>query len=286
MTPEEITAFLQAVAARPAQPTVEAVQSALAAWKRAALGDGDQEMAKNIWWLEQALKVQEHYLAAFRLLQERAFYKAWCELERVEVSLIVLERHKTRYWEDFRCDLIQEYTAKWQRLFPYKYFFSPEFIQVEKICSICKQPVRPRSFCGHRAGEIYNGEECLRIVTKLGAIGGIAIVDKPVQKYSVMFLRDEKDGTLDQYNYCLVEYAINALRAPFDGWEVGRTTRREPHEHFADLGKNDPCPCNSGKNYEDCCLHESGVLWPHWEFTFSVEPPDGVLKDVFIRGAS
>jgi len=283
MRPEEIASFLQAVAVRPAEPTAKDVRVALAQQKRGAVAAGDQALAKSIWCVEQALTIQQHYLEVFRLLQARAFYQAWCELERVEIALAALERHKTASWEDFRLDFIQEYTAKWQGLFPYKYFFSPEFIQVEKLCSICKKPVLPRSFCGHRVGEIYDGEECLRIVTKLGGIGGIAIVDKPVQKYSVLFLRDENNGTIDQYNYCLVEYAINALRAPFDGWEVERTTRRQPHAHFTDVGKNDACPCESGKTYEECCLQESGVVRPHFEFTFFVPPPDGVVHDMFIK---
>ena len=105
-----------------------------------------------------------------------------------------------------------------------------------------------------------------------------------MQKYSVLFLRDERNGTQkDQYNYSLVEYAIKALREPFDAWKVERTTRRQPHSRYADVGRNDPCPCDSGKKYKQCCLREAGVLRPHFQFSFAVQPPDSVLQDVFVN---
>jgi hypothetical protein len=76
MTPEDIASFLRAVVARPSTSTVEEVREALAQRKREAVAAADQALAKGIWCSEQALTVQEHYLAAFRLLQERAFYGA------------------------------------------------------------------------------------------------------------------------------------------------------------------------------------------------------------------
>ena len=207
-----------------------------------------------MWCLAQALAVQEHYLRAFGQLKAGEFYKAWCELEHTELALASLERHDTESWPEFHLDFVQVHTERWQSLFPYKMFVSPELLQNEKLCSICKRPVVPHAFCGHRVGEIYNGEMCYRIVTKLEALG-ISMVENPVQKYSVLFLNDEKTGQQrDQYNYVLVKYAISGLRNAFDGWDVERTTRRQPHSRFADVSRNDPCPCESGKKYKKCCL--------------------------------
>ena len=181
MTSEDIRPYLEALARRPGEPTLEAARGALARLKWVAVSAGDQAGAKSIWCLEQALAVQEHYLRAFRYLKDGEFYKAWCDLERTELALSALERHDTSSWADFRLDFIQHYTTKWQGLFPYRLFASPELVQTEKVCSICGQPVLPRSFCGHRVGEIYDGEMCHRIITKLEALG-IGIVDRPVQK--------------------------------------------------------------------------------------------------------
>jgi hypothetical protein len=110
-------------------------------------------------------------LRAFTQLKAGEFYDAWCELEKTELALANLERHDTASWHEFRLDFIQEHTARWQSLFPYKMFYSPELLHKEKVCSICQQVVVPHAFCGHRAGEIYNGELCYRIITKLDVLG-------------------------------------------------------------------------------------------------------------------
>lgn len=222
------------------------------------------------------LRIQEHYLRAFSQLKAGEFYPAWFELEQTEIALHNLERHDTGFWKEFHLDFIKEYTAKWQSLFPYKMFFSSEFLQAEKICSVCGQRVVPHAFCGHRVGEIYNGEMCYRTITKIEA-GGISFVDNPVQKYSVVFLDKAETGEQqDRYNYSLVQFAIGALRGPFAAWAVERTTRRQPHARFADVGPNDPCPCGSGNKYQGCCLLEPGVLRPHFEFLFDERPPADV----------
>jgi hypothetical protein len=228
MTPEEIRTYVKAVARRPVEPLLEQVREALAGMKRDAVAAGDQVAAKRIWCLAQALSVQDMYLRAFAHLKAGEFYLAWCDLEQTELALANLERHGTESWPEFRLDFIRAHTGRWQSLFPYKMFLSPEFLQTEKLCSICQRPVVPQAFCGHRVGEIYNGEMCYRIVTKLEVLG-VGMVENPVQKYSVVFLSDEKTGKQwDHYNYELVKYAISALREPFDAWEVEQTTRRQP----------------------------------------------------------
>lgn len=282
MTIDEIRAFLAAFARPPTTPSVEEVCAALAQYKLDALARGDQGEAKRLWCFETALLAQEQYLAAFGHLKGRAFYKAWCELERAERTLANLERHEKSSWNSFRLDFLQTNTAKWQSLFPYRMFYSPEILKRETVCSICQRPVLPQAFCGHRVGEIYNGELCHRIIKKAEVLG-ISIVDKPAQKYSVLFVGDKKAGIKDQYNYALVEFAISALHDPFDEWDVERTTRRQPHARYSHVGRNDPCPCQSRKKYKHCCLGEAGVLRPHFQFTFAKQPPDDVvLEERFI----
>jgi hypothetical protein len=157
-------------------------------------------------------------------------------------------------------------------------YLSPEIVEHEKKCNICGKIVSIRNPCGHEVGEIYNGEMCLRIVTKLDFLG-ISFVESPVQKYSVPFIKDEKTGqTADHYDYSLLRYLIKSLISPFDPWDVNWTKRRHPHSKFPNLGRNDKCPCGSGKKYRKCCLNEEGVLMPHCEFIFSNPPPPQTLS--------
>jgi hypothetical protein len=282
MTIESIRQYLASVKRRPAEPTPENVKEVLATAKAAAVELGDQDWAKAMWCLETALQIQNLYLQAFSELKDSKFYEAWCDLERAEIALASLERHDTSCWPDFRLGFIKAHIERWQSIFPYKMFISPGFIELEKTCSICGSIVTPRKPCGHITGEIYNGTQCFRIVTRMKVLE-VSFVEKPLQKYSVVFLTDPETGkSRDHYNYGVVRYAINALRGPFDGWDVEHTKRIQPHSRFSHLGRNDPCPCGSKKKYKKCCGPKEGILCPHEEFHFEVALPLGTPAEGFL----
>jgi hypothetical protein len=103
---------------------------------------------------------------------------------------------------------------------------------------------------------------------------GTAMTKEPVQKYSVVFLPDpDTGGFKDTYNYSVIRYLVDRLQSPFDGWTFDKTKMRHPHSRYSHVGRNEPCPCESGKKYKNCCLNESGVLRPHVQFHFSNPPP-------------
>lgn len=254
----------------------EDLRRSLSEHKARALAETKEGAAKEIWCLEQVLAVQRLYLGAFESLRAERYYEAWCSLDRVEISLHFLAPHAQHLMgrEDlYRLQFIREHTARLQSLYPYKVFISPEIIESEKKCSTCGQVVAIRRPCGHRVGEIYAGEMCIRIVSK-SKIVGTAFVKSPVQKYSVPFHIDPGTGaTVDQYDYSLVRYVARRLGSPLDGWKYEITKARHPHERFRHVGRNSPCPCDSGRKYKKCCLNEVGVLRPHYAFEFVVPPP-------------
>jgi len=173
-----------------------------------------------------------------------------------------------------------------ESIYPYRVFSSPEIVELEKECTICGQKVSPRHPCGHEVGEIYSGEICCRKVTKWELLS-IAMVENPVQKYSVAFLSDPKTGkSVDHYKYNLLEYLLPRIESAYDSWEVQDTTRLHPHGRFSFIGRNDLCPCGSGKKYKKCCLPKSGVLMPHKEFILPKAPPPHLNQDVIILDSS
>jgi hypothetical protein len=282
MTIQSVRHYLASVRQRPTEPTPERVEEFLAVAKAQAVERGDEDSAKSIWCLEQALTIQNLYLKAFSEMKAGKFYEAWCDLEEAEIALGSLEKHNTACWPEFRLGFIQAHIERWQSIFPYKMFLSPAFVELEKTCSICGNVVTPRKACGHITGEIYNGKQCLRVVTRMKVLE-VSFVEKPVQKYSVVFLNDPETGKpRDHYNYALVKYAIGALRSPFDGWDVEHTKRLQPHSRFSHLGRNDPCPCGSKKKYKKCCGPKEGVFYPHVEFSFEVPPPAYIPTEGFI----
>lgn len=276
MTLDDVVGLLRSADSRPPAED-EAIAAMLATSKEKAVADNDEAVAKQIWCLEQSLKSHRQYAESFRLLKAARYYDAWCELERLELTLKFLRPHFQDRFAEFRLDFIDRHCRRWQELFPYKIFMSPEIIEHEKVCSICRAPISIRNPCGHRVGEIYGGEMCCRIVTKPEFIG-TAFVKSPIQKYSVPFLVDPKTGqSSDHYNYKLVEYPIRRLASAFHEWEFAWTHRRHPHSRFTSFGRNDKCPCESGKKYKRCCLPEVGVLRPHIDFTFHVPPSPELL---------
>ncbi len=249
----------------------------LAAAKEASVLADDQSTAKRIWCLESAFFIQDGFISAFRSLKSHDYYDAWCTLERIEIRAGFLHPHLPDP-RPFRLDFIAEKTSAIQKLFPYKLFFSPELIELEKRCTICDDVVSIRKTCGHRVGQIYDGRLASRRVTDVKLLG-IAAVERPVQKYSVAFLSDPETGERrDQYDYSLVRFLSNGLASPFHGWRATETRARHPHRFFSHIGKHDACPCESGQKYKFCCFkNKQGVLRPHWEFEWEVEPPSSAL---------
>ena len=276
MTRSEIEAELRAVKVNFQTRDPKKLSGELRQLKQEAVGRKDESAAKELWCLQQALSIQETYLAAYAKLRDHEFYEGWRTLEQVENQLSHLVQHATWPLRDFEIDFIQDAVTRFQAQFPYVWFISPEMLISEKTCSICKQVVSIRKPC-HRVGDIYSGELCYRTVTKVEFLG-TAMTKDPVQKYSVMFLPDpEKGGFKDTYNYTAVRYLIDRLQSPFDGWSFVKTKTRHPHSRYSDVGRNDRCPCESGKKYKKCCLSESGVLRPHIQFTFANPPPKELL---------
>jgi len=233
--------------------------------------NNNQKQAKRIWCLEQILDIQNEYLFSYDDLKNYRFYDAWVKFEQIEIKLSNLKRHFKEKINNFYIKQIEEYTKKFQSLYPYKFFLSTGMVVKEKICSICGKRVNLRNHCGHEVGEIYNGEMCCRIINHIETITDVSLVESPVHKYAVAFFGTK--GNLDSYNYAALKYLIKHLESPFEKWNYELTTKRHPHEFFPNLNPNDNCPCNSGKKYIDCCKSEVGILMPHYQFIFYSPKP-------------
>lgn len=251
--------------------------------KQSALLANDQGMAKHIWCVEQALKVQQSFIQAYLNNKNNKCYEGWCDLERAEVGAHLLKKHlPPNLIIDYKIDFIVKQTEKFQSIYPYVYFMSPEFVKQKLYCSICDSRISIRNHCGHIPGEIYNGEFCGRVIKSM-QVAAIAMVKNPVQKYSVPFSTDPiTNKTVDHYNYALVQYLMRGLNSPFHSWDVVKTEARHPHSYYKDVGRNEKCPCGSDKKYKFCCLPTEGVLRPHYQFLFDVEPPPELLKREYI----
>ncbi|MBK7141485.1 MAG: SEC-C domain-containing protein [bacterium] len=101
----------------------------------------------------------------------------------------------------------------------------------------------------------------------------IALVNNPFQKYSVCFPSGATPSERgDRYDYAVLEYLMDRLKSPWHAWDVKNTTKWYPRSAFEEMEPGDFCPCNSGKNFGECCQSLPGVTLPHYHFTFAVSP--------------
>jgi len=244
---------------------INSLESAILNNKKLAVDENNQDLAKEYWILQQVFEANKYFISAFRFMKDGKYYEGWCDLEKAELRIHFLSRHYDPTNNEYKIKFINEQIPRFQSIFPYKVFYSTELLEKKIQCSICDAVITPRKRCEHIQGDIYNGEMCSRHITDAEFLG-IAIVQNPVHKYSVAFVSNEKGEKRDQYNYSFLKYLLNRLQSPFEFWDVDMSPRMHPHSNFNYVGRNDKCPCGSGKKYKKCCLQESGVLLPHAEF--------------------
>lgn len=248
------------------QFSLEVFYKELQGIKEQFLKDENQEQAKQLWVYQKIVEIHQSYIAAFNLLKDKSYYKAWCQLERIEIDFHNLKRHFVFNKELFYLWHIERSVKNLQIIFPYRIFASSEILKKKKKCSVCDKEISIRNSCGHVVGEIYNGEMCHRIVTESEVLG-ISLVENPGNKYSVMFLSDEKTGNqIDQYNYDTIDYLFDNINSPYEFWDLEVSQREIDKTYYGKVGRNDLCPCNSGKKFKHCCIKKIGEKYPHYEF--------------------
>lgn len=250
----------------------KATAAAIAKVRESANSKGDEALAKAAWILNEVAEAQDHYLRALQQIRRGEYYAGWCSLEQCEQRIHNLDRHFDERDDEFGIEFMRAHVSRFQELYPYGIFGSPEYIYKKITCGICSKPVTPRNSCGHLKGEIYQGHMCYHRIDEF-EIAAVALVSNPVQKYSVIGAAG--DDTDTNYNHTTVAYVAEALESPWDGWNFTRTKVRHPHAHFEDRDPSGPCPCESKANYEACCLPEAGVLRPHFQVHFDRPPRDG-----------
>ncbi|ABK61776.1 YecA family protein [Clostridium novyi] len=224
--------------------------------KQIYVRQNDQNKAKEIWCIQQVIKIKNHYINAFNNLKKKKYFEAWKDYERVEVEFTFLRRHFNYSNNLYNLEFIECYSRKFQKLFPYVLFMSRESIIKKSKCSICGKEISLRKSCGHKIGEIYNGEMCFRNVVDMEFLA-MAIVKNPADKFAVLFLKDK------EYDYSMLQNLINYLDNPYDKWDL--KILKELNPKYKNVGRNEKCPCGSQKKYKKCCLKNDNDKIEHYK---------------------
>lgn len=235
----------------------EQIMLAIDALLNNAQAENNNEKANYYWYLKEILCAQKGFVNAFDLITKRKYEDAWNEFDHVDISLGFIEENFPTSIESnkFNLGFISRMIKEYQKLFPYHHFLSREAIIKEEKCSICGQVIKLRHHCSHIPGKVYMGKLCLRKITNF-ELKAFAIVTDPFDKYAMIHI----DGK--EYNYGMLEYLLEVVHSPYTSFKV--EIRKEKNEEFINVGRNQLCPCGSGKKYKKCHLGTQEELHNHY----------------------
>lgn len=231
--------------------------------RMAAIKEQDEEKADYYWKTAVIYYVQSGYVSVYKLLKIRDYIKAWEALKQTDLQLMVLRQNYDfeRDPEDaYHLGFISNALHEFEKLFPYEYFICRECVVKKQRCSICGKDVSLRSDCGHIPGKVYMGEVCVHENIDFQYLGLKAARD-PFDKMEYLEPYQAEDF---KYNYGMLEGLMENLKSPYEYWEVEVVKEKNPE--YAKIGRNDKCPCGSGKKFKFCCMNdESKMMFEHYK---------------------
>lgn len=232
----------------------------------------NEEAANAIWCYEQIFRIQKMYVDMFLMLKNENYFEAWKMLETVDIELSSLRENFDFSDGKFNLSYIQFQIREYEKIFPYDYFMSRESIIKKEECNICKNIASLRNKCSHTVGKVYMGELCVRNIIEFEIIA-MALVKKPFDKYTVLF----PEGY--EYNYFMLENLMAKIDSPFDKWYVDILKDKSPE--YQHIGRNDLCPCNSGKKYKKCCIDSDDIFINHHKITLLNKPKESIVPKIY-----
>lgn len=239
------------------------VKSHLKELKTKAVELKQECLSNEIWCLETISEIQRLFISAFYSVKNGKHFDAWHSYEMIDIELCFLRKHFDYSGNKYNLEFIENYSTKYQKLFPYQYFGSRESIIKKESCSICGKVNTIRNRCEHQVGELYMGEMCSRKVEDMEFIA-ISIVTNPFDKYTVLF----PEGM--EYNYDALDTLFKDLNTPYDRWTLDIENKLKPE--FEKAQRNKPCPCGSGNKYKKCCCGTDKETTVHHKITLLDNP--------------
>lgn len=226
--------------------------------KQKAISDENEPLANEIWCLTESYNIQKKYLSMFHELKHGKYDSAWSLLDDIDISMGSLRVNFGDGINYYNLIFINIMIKNYEKVFPDYVYTSRESIIKSEKCSICGKVASLRGGCKHIPGKLYMGELCLRIVTDFEILG-VAIVKNPLDKYAKIKIEGK------EYNYEILDYLMKKLESPFRPWYVEQMLRIKPE--YNHLGRNDRCPCGSGKKYKKCCINTPQEYGSHNRIT-------------------
>ena len=230
--------------------------------KVSSLGSNEPDETSNeCFILSEFINLLLDYTSFWALVVSEKYSDSWSKLQDVQSRLRVIYR----FTEKEKLPLlshIEKQCGSLEILFPYSMFLSVGILNEEVECSICGKSID--SFdCEHIAGELYRGKMARGIVKKIKEVDHVSLVTNPADKRCTVQVLDNAP----EFNG--VKYLANSIGKReleplcFDHVEISK--RRILNDKIPTVGRNEPCPCGSGKKFKKCCINQRYVEKDHAE---------------------
>jgi len=225
--------------------------------------------------LKEFVNLLKDYVSYWQLLVSNKFSESWSALQDVQDRLRTIYRFTNEPRPQILSH-IERQCGELERLYPYRVFFSVGIVKEEAECSICGKSID--SFeCEHIAGELYRGHRAYGIVKQIKQLDHVSMVTNPADKRCTVQILD----TSEQFNG--VAYLATGIRdkvlEPLNFSHLEFKKVRKPNNGIPIVGRNDPCPCGSGKKFKKCCIDKSFIEMTHVD----IIPRDFDLTNILLQ---
>jgi hypothetical protein len=171
--------------------------------------------------------------------------------------------------------LVEHQCGSLEQIYPYKLFASVEMAHDSGECTICGKEMDDPG-CPHLLGELYRGKIASALVRELKEFHAVSLVENPSDKRCVVSYAD--DSAHFKGPRYLLSFMVEHPSAVFHFAGVERLKEPVKASDLKGIGRNDPCPCGSGRKFKKCCIKNSHVERDHLRLAFCrellLEPDD------------
>lgn len=222
-----------------------------------AIDRQDESAANAIWIVRKFSDFINSYSLFWNTLWLHDYKSSWMNLQDAMDHLRMVRRFTAD--PEFMCtDKFDRQLKEMEKCYPYDVFMSANMIVKQQTCSVCgRNPVDP--LCDHLPGHLYWGKYCYLIAGDM-EIRDVALISDPIDKRHVIDVLDEGQTEEQKYNV-LIEFTRDRTN-PYLLLTYQEGEEETPLSAYGDIGRNDECPCGSGKKLKNCCLDKGYIMTP------------------------
>lgn len=226
--------------------------------KQQAIALKNEDVANSMFVIRSYFKMLKYYSIYWKTLLSGRYKDSWMVLQDTIDKLIDVTKFTNNHSE-FGINKFNNHLNMLEKLYPYKVFASSEMIIETKKCSICGKSALDLE-CTHIPGNLYWGQKAVTICEDI-LFQAVALVQHPLDKRCIIELSG--DNRTDQEKFKLLDYFVENNKNPLKQFSLTVIDKYYYNEKYDKAGRNNPCPCDSGKKFKKCCGQSKYEIGSH-----------------------